>query len=299
MRSFIGGLLAGAILVVAGVVVIHYLSGRGVAPAARRTVTVTGTGTVRLPPDTVRITFATVTMGESLEKARQAAAANAKRLEGDARSALQELKPQSVTIRTAERLSPPSHSSEEHAGRRTPFPGLALTSLCLLADDPPDRSRPKPTFNLGVSHAFEVEVQDPEVGKLRQAAWRVVGKALQYGGVYNPDPLAPDQSDDNPPRVSFLRRGGAGRQQALTRALAAAQADASAVAGASGPLDLLEIIERSESEKPLPAPGRVYTGPSPKVERAIVHTITEPQSDEQAEAEWVEFTCHVTVKCAY
>jgi hypothetical protein len=236
MKQLVLGLVLGAGLALAGVVLTASLGERGLG-RARRTLTVTGSATVRVPPDLAHIDFALLTEGATAAEARKKSEDSVKRLEDDLRKALQKLTLAKVDILKKDRLlkgEPPPEMPD-------PLPGVARIPLGEEKDQPPGKA---PAY--GVVTWFTVEVEAADF-KALQAAARAAGEvALRHKATYDPDAASLLKGPDRTAQVVFgltPRRTAAERLRALEEAVAAARGEAQQLAGPGVPIDVIDVSE--------------------------------------------------------
>lgn len=184
-----------------------------VSPAAaqeQRGITITGSATLSLKPDTARVFFAVVTVAPTLEAARSKNAASMQTVV----AALKGLK------------LPESTTATKPDGSLQTSPGLALRTgdltVELIYGDHNNRLEPPTIVGYRVTNSATARYSDGDVQKLGATISRIVDSALKNGA-------------NQIGRVEFsLRDDGEAEQKAMLAALASARLKADALAKEAG-----------------------------------------------------------------
>jgi uncharacterized protein YggE len=184
-----------------------------VSPAAaqeQRGITITGSATLSLKPDTARVFFGVVTVAPTLEAARSKNAASMQTVV----AALKGLKlPESTTT------TKPDGSLETTAGLALRTGDLTVE---LIYGDHNNRLEPPPIVGYRVTNSATARYTDGDVGKLGATLSRIVDSVLKNGA-------------NQIGRVEFsLRDDGEAEQKAMLAALASARLKAEALAKEAG-----------------------------------------------------------------
>jgi hypothetical protein len=291
MKQFLAGLGVGAVLVLFGALLLPQLSGRW-GMAAQRTVTVSGTATVKAPADTALISFATATLVDRpppveaddgkadeahnrIDEARK----KSKAVEKTIREALLKL-PSKAQIRTADwvgNVAVQDHETET-----------------------------------AIVQSYWVEVQNEEATKLQEAARAVVEIAWKNDAVHDPEPRG-DSAMWRLPRILFFKQKADDSQRlALDAAMSVALAKARALAGPGAKVEPIEVVEHTDDPKQLAFNGYVMVpggsalipqprggSPTQPGGQPAISSIEAVEEQRPGVAGEIEFTRRVTVKCAY
>jgi uncharacterized protein YggE len=182
-----------------------------VAAQEQRGITITGSATLSLKPDTARVYFAVVTVAPTLEAARAKNAASMQSVVAGLKG-----------LKLAE-----STTTTKPDGSLQTTPGLALrtgdlTVELIYSDRNPNRLEPAPIVGYRIVNSATARYTDGETQKLGATISRIVDTVLKEGA-------------NQIGRVEFsLRDDGEAEQKAMLAALASARLKADALAKEAG-----------------------------------------------------------------
>jgi hypothetical protein len=318
MKQMVVGLLVGALCVLAGVAAMSTLGANGGAARGRHTLTVLGTGTVRVPADTVRITFTVTSEGSTLAEARQKSKELVKQITADLDGLLNKHKPawKRVTHTTAYEFQPvPPVVDDGTPGKeKKSDPKPKVTPGGSGAFNPFDDGTPGPTAFVDVLFTIDTGVKAlADSAPLHKIVSDVKDMAERY-------PLRRDRR--YAVETEYARRDVvAARREALKAARAAAVADAEALAGPGAAVEVIDITEQGAvpmgDPGPMPPPrGKTPGDPGPILNpdvnepgplawsegpgnRGPMHMPGQENEPASATSTHFEITVVVIVKCVY
>jgi uncharacterized protein YggE len=227
MKLLLTGLFVGAGIALAGVLLAAHLGDRVPWLRPRRTVTVTGTATVRVHPDFARLDFALspASWAKSVKEARDTGQKSLREFEKGLDEAFKE--------------QPGGPSLPRPVVRKTETLQVQTTQAgpVSVPDDAQQAPDKRDDREYGLITYVTVELDTADVNSLQQAARLAVDVALRNRASFNPN--APNQ-------VVYGRRSVAGdHQRALQEAMDAARLDAQKLVGDSVPVEVLEVSEQT------------------------------------------------------